>query len=40
MIEGKKLLKELIRLLSVEGQPMKAVLAEMSMGVIFHSFTV
>jgi hypothetical protein len=35
MIEDKKLGKELIRLLSAEGQPTRAVLAQTRVGVLF-----
>jgi hypothetical protein len=35
MIEGQELWKELIRILSVEGQPTKAALAQTCMGVLF-----
>jgi hypothetical protein len=36
--EGKEVM-ERIRLLSVQGQPTKAVLAKTFMGVFFHSFS-
>jgi hypothetical protein len=35
MIEGQEVTEKLIRLLSVEGQPIKAVLAQTCMGVFF-----
>jgi hypothetical protein len=39
MIEGQEVM-EIIRLLCVEGQPTQALLAQMCVGVFFHSFSV
>jgi hypothetical protein len=40
MMNNNKLWKELIRLLSAEGQPTKAVLVQTCTAVLFHSFSV